>query len=207
MRTIGKLVKEARLRKKVSIARLEDETKIKNEFLEAIENEEWAVLPDLPVIAGFVKTIAGFLGLNQNQLAAILRRDYPPQKLSVNPKPDVTDAFTWTPKFTFYVGAGVIAVFILGYLVFQYTKFVKPPGLSVSYPLDGTQVTTSKVKVQGKTDPEATIKVNNQPVLVDEDGTFSVEIQIYQGTTEIVIKSASRTGKETIIRRTINPSL
>lgn len=207
MKTIGNIIKETRTNKKISLDRLESETKIKKEFLVAIEKENWIGLPDLPVLTGFVKNIAAFLGLNQNQLTAMLRRDYPPRKLAINPKPDVADKFTWTPKLTFYVGAFIIAVLILGYLVFQYAKFVRPPALSVLRPKEGVEVTTSLVRVEGKTDPNATVKVNNQPVLINEDGAFSVDIEIFEKTDEIVVVATSRTGKETVVRRTIKPVL
>lgn len=207
MKSIGNIIREARTAKKISLARLENETKIKKEFLVAIETENWEVLPDLPVLTGFVKNIASALDFSQNQLSAILRRDYPPRKLAINPKPDVADKFTWTPKLTFYVGAFIVAVFILGYLIFQYAKFVRPPILSVLRPKEGAEVTTDLVRVEGKTDPNATVKVNSQPVLVNEDGTFSVDIEIFEKTGEIVVVATSRTGKETVVRRTIKPVL
>ena len=207
MKTIGNIIKESRLRKKISISHLENETKIKKEFLQAIENENWGVLPDLPVVTGFVKSIASVLSLNENQLTAMLRRDYPPKKLAINPRPDVSDRFTWTPRFTFFAAAGAIFVFILGYLIFQYKSFVTPPVLSVSRPKEGAIVTTGTVRVEGETDPNATVKVNNQPVLVADDGNFSVDIEIYEGTGEIVVVATSRTGRETTVRRTIIPKL
>lgn len=207
MNTVGNVVKEARLRKKISLARLEDETKIKKEFLTAIEKEDWAHLPDLPVVTGFVKSIAGVLALNEGQLTAMLRRDYPPRRLAINPRPDVSDRFIWTPKLSFVVGATVVGIFILGYLIFQYTKFVTPPALTITRPKEGVEVTSNKVKVEGRTDPSATVKVNNQPVLVEDDGVFLVDIEIYEGTTEIVVQAISRTGRETTARRTIKPKL
>ena len=207
MKSIGPTIKEARLRKKISLAHLENETKIKKDFLIAIEGENWAILPDLPVVTGFVKSIASVLSLNENQLTAMLRRDYPPKKLAINPRPDVSDRFTWTPRFTFFAAAGAIFVFILGYLIFQYKSFVTPPVLSVSRPKEGAIVTTGTVRVEGETDPNATVKVNNQPVLVADDGNFSVDIEIYEGTGEIVVVATSRTGRETTVRRTIIPKL
>jgi hypothetical protein len=63
------------------------------------------------------------------------------------------------------------------------------------------------VLVVGKTDEDVTVKVNNQPVLLGIDGTFQVEIQIYEGTKEIDVQAISRSGKETVIRRTIVPEL
>src|SRR3990167_5644972 len=207
MKTIGNIIKESRLRKKISISHLENETKIKKEFLQAIENENWGVLPDLPVVTGFVKSIASVLSLNENQLTAMLRRDYPPKKLAINPRPDVSDRFTWTPRFTFFAAAGAIFVFFLGYLIFQYKSFVTPPVLSVSRPKEGAIVITGTVRVEGETDPNATVKVNNQPVLVADAGNFSVDIEIYEGTGEIVVVATSRTGRETTVRRTIIPKL
>lgn len=207
MKTASEVIKEARLRKKISLARLESETKIKKEFLQAIEEANWNKLPDFPVLTGFTKNIADFLDINQNRLIAMLRRDYPPKKLVINPKPDVSEKFTWTPKLTFYVGAGMVALFILSYLTFQYTRFVRPPALSVVVPEEGMVVTDSTVEIIGKTDPDTTVKVNNQPIFVEEDGTFSADIEIFEGTTEIVILAISRTGKESLVRRTIKPQL
>ncbi|MBI4157352.1 helix-turn-helix domain-containing protein [Candidatus Woesebacteria bacterium] len=207
MKTASEVIKEARLRKKISLARLESETKIKKEFLQAIEEGSWQKLPDFPVVTGFVKNIADFLGINQAHLSAMLRRDYPPKKLVINPKPDVSERFTWTPMLTFYVGAGAIVLFILGYLIFQYSRFIRPPSLSVLVPEEGMVVTDPEMEIIGKTDPDTAVKVNNQPIFVQENGSFSAEIAIYEGTTEIVIIATSRTGKETVIRRTIKPQL
>ena len=89
MKTIGKFLKEARIRKGYSLSQLEDDTKIKKTFIEAVEKENWASLPDFPVTLGFVKNIAKYLGADERTAVAILKRDYPPQNLSINPKPDV----------------------------------------------------------------------------------------------------------------------
>jgi len=77
----------------------------------------------------------------------------------------------------------------------------------VEQPKDEQVVGERQVLVSGKVNPEATLKVNNQPVLVNEDGTFEVEIEIFEGTSEIVVVAKSRSGKETVIRRKIKPEL
>lgn len=207
MKTIGEILKEARNRKRYSLAKVEGETKIKKEFIEAIEKENWEVLPDFTVVVGFVKNIARYLGVSARKAVALLRRDYPPKTLSINPKPDVANKFTWSPRLTFIVGVGIILVVILGYLGFQYAKFVSPPRVEVYEPKDGQVVTTNSVTVAGKTDPDATLKANNEPILVGEDGKFQADIQIFAGTTEIVIKATSRSGKEMVIHRKIKPEL
>jgi cytoskeletal protein RodZ len=207
MKTIGKFLKDARAKKKYSKARVAKATKIKVSFIEAIEKENWEALPEFPVVLGFVKSIAGVLKVDKNQAVALLRRDYPPRVLPINPKPDVSSKFTWSPRLTFLTGLGLILVVIFGYLTIQYFHFVSPPKLTVESPKEGQVINKRNVSVSGKVDPEATLKINNQPVLVGEDGTFKAEIEIYGGTEEIVVKAVSRSGKETVVRRKIKPEL
>jgi cytoskeletal protein RodZ len=207
MNTIGGLLKDARVKKRYSLARVETETKIKKDFIKAVEEEDWQALPDYPVVVGFVKNIANYLGLKEPSAVALLRRDYPPQKLSINPKPDVSKQLFWSPKMTFLVGVGIVIAVILGYLGFQYAGFISPPPLSLSQPQEGQIVGSTSVTVSGKTNPEATVKANNQPILVNEDGTFTAEVEIFKGTSEIVVTATSRSGKETTLRRNIKPEL
>lgn len=200
-------MKEARTRKKYSRARLEKETKIKEHFIKAIEKEDWQSLPEYPVVQGFVKSITATLKIDERRAMALLRRDYPPKRLRISPKPDVSDKFTWSPRFTFFVGAALISLMILVYLGLQYISFVSPPRLEVFQPIDGQVAAEKMVTVSGRVDPDAIIRVNNQPVLVGEDGDFTAEIEIFEGTGEIEIKAISRSGKETVVRRKIIPEL
>src|SRR4030043_1119432 len=205
MKTIGEVLKEARNKKRYSLEGLEKETKIKRSFIQAIEEENWDFLPEYPVILGFVKNIASFLAIDTKGTVALLRRDYPPKVLSVNPKPDISKEFSWSPKLTFPVGFANVIFLITGYLGFQYIKFISPPVLQVTSPKEGQVVDKQQVLVEGKTDSEATVKVNNQPVLVGEEGTFSIDLDISQKTEEIDVISTSRSGKISEIKVKIVP--
>ncbi|KKR71174.1 MAG: hypothetical protein UU12_C0006G0003 [Candidatus Woesebacteria bacterium GW2011_GWA2_40_7b] len=203
MKTIGEILSQARVNKKYSLADVEGLTKIKNSFLDAIEKQRWEDLPPFPTVLGFVKSLSAALGVDTNLAVAVLKRDYPPQKLNINPKPDVSAKFTWSPKLTFTLGVGVILVTVLGYLVFQYSRFISPPNLIIESPKEGQVVSGGSVLVFGSTETDAKIIVNNQPVLVSDDGKFSVSIGVTKDTKEIDIVATSRSGKMTTIRRTI----
>ncbi|MEK7061218.1 MAG: helix-turn-helix domain-containing protein [Patescibacteria group bacterium] len=203
MKTVGDTLKSARFKKRYSLNKVEKETKIKKEFVEAIENGNWTALPDFSVVSGFVKNLASFLEVDVKTAYATLKRDYPPQKLSINPKPDVGDKFTWTPKYTFLVGILTVVLTLFGYLGFQFVKFNSPPTLEVIKPSENYVATVNKVEVAGKTDSDATVKVNNQLVLVGDDGVFNGEIEVFEGTKEITIIATSRSGKQTKIIRDI----
>lgn len=207
MKTIGQTLKEARFKKKLSLGALSLKTKIKREFLEAIEKEDWGKLPEFPVVLGFVKSIAGSLKFDVNAATALLKRDYPPKEVRVSPKPDVSKKFIWGPRLTFLLGIVVVSLAVLGYLVYQYLGFVSPPTLVVEHPKENQTVDSLYVYVSGRTESDATVKVNNQPVIVDDEGFFSTEVEIAKETKEISVVANSRSGKETKVVRNISVHL
>ncbi|MFI5240950.1 MAG: helix-turn-helix domain-containing protein [Microgenomates group bacterium] len=204
MKTIGEILRSARVSKKISFGQLENKTKIKTEFMKSIEEEDWKSLPPFPTTLGFVKSLASALGLNEKTIVAVLKRDYPPQKDVVEPKPDVINKFSWSPRLTFILSIAVVLISVLGYLVVQYAKFVAPPSLKVEAPREDELVEGKYVVVSGTTDTDAKVIVNSQPVLVDDNGKFLIGLEIIPGTKEVVIKASGRSGKETTIKRQIN---
>lgn len=207
MKSVGEVIKEARIKKKLSREKLEVKTKIKREFIEALEDSKWDALPEYPVVFGFVKNIAGVLGLNKANLTALLRRDYPPKTLRVNPKPEMREKFKWGPKATFATAIVFVLMVVFVYLGVSYLNFIRPPHLELQEPVEGQLVEKNVLSVRGKTNPEVFVKVNNQPVLVGEEGYFETEIEIFEGTEEVEVVARSRSGKETVVRRNIIPML
>ncbi len=203
MKTIGQILKDARVRKNYSVKKIEEITKIKSNFIELIEKEKWGSLPSFPTVLGFVKSLATSLSIDENMAVAVLKRDYPPKALNINPKPDVASRFTWSPRLTFAVGIVLVMLFVFGYLIFQYVGFVSPPRLSIDSPKENQTVEGRSVLVFGSTETDAKITVNNQPVLVDGSGKFTVSIGVAPETKEIIIKAISRSGKETEVKRKI----
>lgn len=197
MLTIGQILKEARLRKKVSLSTIEKNTKIKKNFILLIEKNDWDNLPEYPVVSGFVKNLAVFLDLSPQNAIAFLRRDYPPKKLSINPKPDIESKFVWSPKLTFALGIAVVTLLVLGYLGLEYQKFLKPPEIEIVSPKINQIVLEDKVKVEGKTTTDVTLTINNQPIILDQEGNFVTEILITKDTKSLIFKAISRSGKVT----------
>lgn len=197
MNTIGKILKDARESKNITLIDLENTTKIKKDFISKIEKEDWNNLPEFPVVSGFVKNIANSLDLSVDNVNATLRRDYPPKKLRINPKPDINNKFTWSPKLTFAIGVSVLVLVVLGYLGLQYKKFITPPELTVNSPKQNEIITQNKIKVSGKTTTDVSLTVNNQPITLDQDGAFITIIEITKETKNLVFKATSRSGKVT----------
>ena len=60
---IGNSLREARLRRGVEFAQVEQATKIRGKYLRAIEDEQFEVLPSETYVKGFLRTYAEYLGL------------------------------------------------------------------------------------------------------------------------------------------------
>jgi hypothetical protein len=71
---IGSVFREARNRRKIDLSEVEAATRIRARYLRAIENEEWDVLPGGVYTRGFIRTYAGFLGLDGERLAEDYRK-------------------------------------------------------------------------------------------------------------------------------------
>jgi Helix-turn-helix domain len=83
---IGATLREARNRRKVDLSEVEAAIKIRVRYLQAMENEEWDALPGGAYTRGFIRTYAGYLGLDGDRLADDFRSSTEPAGAERVPK-------------------------------------------------------------------------------------------------------------------------
>ena len=69
MEGIGGILRDARERKNATFEQIEDATKIKKRYLQALEREEWDQMPGKVYAKGFLRTYARYLGLDEQSLS------------------------------------------------------------------------------------------------------------------------------------------
>lgn len=208
MNTVGSMLKEGRVGKRLSLEEVEAATKIRKKFLEAIEADDYTQLPSLAYAKGFVKNYSDFLGLSTRTVVAFFRRQTQEiPKSSLLPKsssePFSPSWFRLTPARYLAIVAGIIILVFLTYFLLQYRVIQEPPPLSLTKPLDGENVSGRIVEVLGTTDPDATALVNGVAVLVRADGKFFDKVAVTPGENTITVSATSRFGKESTISRTV----
>ncbi len=208
MKNISDILREEREKKGLSINDVVNATKIRREFLESIESADYNSLPSESYALGFVKNYALFLGVPLNRASALFRREYEAKKIEIMPHFRKTKAFSGRKLFLrsprSYLILAVILV-VLFYIVFQFSFIFVGPKLTVATPKSKQEVSGHFVSVSGKTDPYATVLVNNEEVYVDLTGSFQKTLYVYSGNKKITIVAKNRFGKET--RRTIDISV
>ena len=61
---IGKSLRNAREQQKLELSDIERATRIRGKYLRALEEDRFAVLPGTAYVKGFLRTYAGYLGLD-----------------------------------------------------------------------------------------------------------------------------------------------
>jgi cytoskeletal protein RodZ len=208
MRTVGQILKDERERKLYSLDDIEKSTKIRKELLQALEADDYAKLPPPTFVQGFIKNYGKFLGLDTEKLLAIFRREFsdrknPPRIMDAWRDPITHSRFNLTPaKFISTLVISLILIFF-AYLWYEYRFLVGAPFLEVTQPADQITVTQEIVRVQGRTDSEVRVTINNQDVLVDPQGRFIQDVKISENVTKLTIEATSRYGKSSKVERTL----
>jgi hypothetical protein len=76
MAEIGPTLREARIRARIDMSEVENQTKIRAKYLRAIENEEWDLLPGPVYVKSFLRTYGDYLGLDSRMLVEEFKRRY-----------------------------------------------------------------------------------------------------------------------------------
>ena len=134
MGIIGENLKNQRKNRQLTIGQVEEETKIRAKYLQALEEEEFGVIPGRVYVKGFLRTYATFLGLEASPLieeyekltnANMINTEEPvkPQR-ATQVKKNSGFNFSWNPKYNKYVA--VIAAILILALVNEFYPWAAP---------------------------------------------------------------------------------
>jgi cytoskeletal protein RodZ len=205
---LGARFKRARKRLGADIFDVEMKTKIRSKYIEALENDDFAVLPADAYTKGFVIRYANFLGLDENRAL----NDYFKQKSNfhlsngdiLSPNKSYREpGIIITPKiFTPVILVSfIVSMFI--YLAVQIYGFAAAPELAISSPTNNSVIENENIEINGNTSKQADVYVNEQKIQVSGDGTFSVNYKMLPGINVISIKSVNKADKEKSLTYTL----
>lgn len=207
MKKVGQVLQEERLRQRKQLSEIAERTKIRVEFLQAIEENDFRSLPPSAFVRGFLQNYAKILNLDEKTVLALFRRDFKVgERGKVIPREYLKTLHRrrtfFTPRL---VTSSIAAVIIFAIIVFagmQWLRLRKPPSLTVQIPQEN-QTVTSLVVVQGKAQIDAVVTVNDEPIALQSDGTFTKELQLSPGEQTITIVAEDRNQRATTVRRKV----
>lgn len=208
MRTVGQILRETREAKFYTLEEIEKATKIRKEFLQALESDNYTKLPPITFVQGFIKNYAKFLKLDERKLLAIFRRESPDKQnknyvMDAFASPVKEAKFKITPGRVLGIVVFLIVSSFFSYLWLQYRQFVGAPNLQVITPVDQLTTDNPNLLVEGKTDPEIKVTVNSQEVTVDPNGDFKADINLSSPVNKIDVIAASKFGQKIQVERIV----
>ena len=205
---IGLAFQEEREKQNLTLEEVARATKIREEFLAAIELGDHKKLPSPAYAYGFVRNYAKFLGLPVEKSLALFRREFDEKKsVEILPKGLTSAAPFSIPKFKIGRSASLIVaalIIVTSFLFFQYRSAIFDPSLKIDSPKDNQTINSLTVEVSGKTDPNATLTIDNQQIPISSDGSFKKQISVFPGKRTLIFSVENRFGRTTIVEREIN---
>ncbi len=207
MKTAGELLREKRLLKELSLEDVAKKTKIKVEFLEAIENSDYVRLPSSTFAKGFLRNYATFLYLNPDTMVAMFRRDFTQNARGEIIPRGLVEPVNSKPRYfsVSLILTSIAVVAFVGFLGIQLISWWSLPKIKLIQP-QNNDTYGEKVTFKGVADNDATVKVNGQLVILDQNGQFTLDLVFPGGTHSVIIEATNRRGKSTLVERTFTVS-
>ncbi len=204
--TLGEKLKKLRSDKRIALNEVSRVTKIRVEYLQCLEDGKYDELPADVYVRGFLKSYGDFLGVDEYSLVRLfekekgikknLEKGKNPSKKKIKIQSPNISAFIFTPKKIILF---LVAVFVAGAFFYLYREagsLTDNPRLIILNPEPNSQVEGNTVSLEGKTDKDARVFVNDQVVLVDDNGKFKEDISLQSGINVIHVRALNKFQKE-----------
>ncbi len=209
---LGQQLSECRQAAGLDLAEVSRQINVSVRYLAAIENGQYDELPGEVYAKNFLRTYAKFLG---RDCADCWQQYQSEHKLFRKTKIDQSADFSKpvkriskfhllvTPRIIRTILVLLLVVVCLGYLGFKVKAIVTPPQLVVTQPADNLVTEEKFIEIVGQVEPQATLAINGQQVLIDQDSRFAETIDLQPGVNIIEITAEKRHGKQTKIYRQV----
>ena len=187
MITFSEFLQEARTHKHLSFRDIEDHIHIRSEYIQALEEADFKNLPADIYVRGMLKKYACFLDIDYDNIIRLYRTEKHLYENIQNQKQEFLNVAKksriWLlSKIAFSGVFGIFFIGIFGYLISRYYISSTPPEVVITSPPEGYSFfVTPLMIVEGSTKSENEVFLNNQKILTDDTGHFSLEYYLQEG--------------------------
>jgi len=203
MLSVGELLRQQRQKNNISLQQIEKKIRVREKFLQAIENNQWEIFSSKVYIIGILKNYAKALGIEEEKVLAYFRRDYErrddfrfKQRLSA-------EYFSPETRKVIFMVVAIIFIAFGVYFGFQVRAYLTPPTVTLISPQQTTFRNIEKITIRGKTEKEANIIIFGQRVYANNEGIFEYDLPLNKGANRLEIEVTGANGKKTILKRVL----
>lgn len=209
---VGERLRAAREEMGLSRKDVEKATRVTAKYIRALEEHAFDKLPETLYAKNFVRALSKHYGLDPAVMTEALLRE----TTAVSGKePEPTKLIerlhgkrlVATP-IAIKIGVLVIAfASVVSYFAYSVHSILRPPRLIVHTPQDSQVFDERQVTLEGETEPEVELTVNQESVLIESDGTFRETLNLPEGVSILRVAAKKRHSKaqELYLRVVIDP--
>ena len=202
--TVGECLKRKREELRISIKDLGDKLRIKPDYLDNLEKDNYEELPPDVYVKGFIKSYAELIGFNPEKMIELFKKEREIEnKIKSRNKKEKKCEKKFVFKKYIAITPKIITIFlsflvlsIIGYYFwYQLSSFNAEPYLFVSNPFADEVTNDSEIIVSGETEIGIILEINGEEAFVDEEGYFKENIMLQPGKNVIIIEAVNRFDK------------
>jgi transcriptional regulator with XRE-family HTH domain len=213
--TLGEKLKKIRSERRIGLSDISRFTKIQLKYLENIEEGLYEKLPSDVYVKGFLKSYAKFLGVNGESLIRLyqkergIKRSLDKNGNNCIKQPEFLNISPWVfgPKAMIFLSLSVLILLGFFYVYKELGSFANNPKLVILAPEANATTANDFITIEGKVEKDAKLFINDQIVIIDDEGGFKENITLQAGTNFINVRCLNRFGKETSETLTVHSDL
>lgn len=201
---LGEQLRLARQKKGVTLAEASKKIHIRQEYLQALENNDHRLLPSGLYGRQFLKEYCRYLQLNIKKII----KHSPPTETASDQNPFSQkilrkSKFFIFPRLIRNLSLALLFIICLLYLLIYFRRLIMPPKLALEYPDKNLFIFTPNLEIRGYSEPETEIKINEKIIMSTQDGHFIQEIKLKNGLNNVIISAKKKYGQASVIQRQI----
>lgn len=201
MLSVGEIFKKTREGKGLTLKQIEQEIKIRERFLQAIEEDNWQIFSSKIYIEGIIKNYSHLLKLDSKKMKAFFRREYERNEEVKFKRKVASHYLTPETRKLISFGLSLIFVFFIVYFAYQLKLYLSPPKITLLQPKTAIVKRVDRVKIIGKTEKEATVNIFGERIYQDKDGVFEYNFPLKPGKNELTIEVIGANGKKSSLKK------
>jgi len=207
IQTLGEKLHELRKKQGLSQEKVARAININCRYIKLLESDNYKDLPADVYTINILKSYADILNINPNTAVHLYKKEkslfFKTQKKATKTKQSKFLNFFLNPNLIKYFLIFVIIGSVLIYIGWGVNKIISPPKLLILSPENNLITNENIIKIQGQTEKEVDLTINDRSLLCDEQGNFTVDLNLQKGENIIKISAKKKHSKENTVYRTI----
>jgi len=205
--SLAEKLRALRRNQAVTLDMMERKTHIQRNYLEALEKGKFEDLPEPLYSRNFIRAYARALGADEKYFLELYDEecglcDLIEPMCSPRQRVNKKRFYVWS-KFIRYGLIASLLLCVVSYIGWQVISIIEPPKIILLSPAADMLTHEAEISIHGLVEGEASVYVNGEPIVVNDDFSFEATVDLEQGLNNLIIEAERRYSRQAVIERSV----